>query len=213
MLSSAYTGYIDNQGRHIFFYFFESRNNPSKDDVIFWTNGGMSQSLVRKKLLHNNSDTGPGCASSVGMFMENGPCVIQQKDDPVYNAYSWTTSANVFWVDQPVGVGYSYADYDISVVCSTIGWHVDECPAYLTTRQSTTEQAAQDIAAFLAIFFQHFTDFQGRPFHMAGESYGVSPGYIYLFSGNKAEFFFLGSLSPYFCSAGLRSECSIGSAH
>lgn len=37
---SAYTGYIDIQARHLFFYFFESRNDPDKDDVIFWTNGG-----------------------------------------------------------------------------------------------------------------------------------------------------------------------------
>lgn len=37
---SSYTGYIDIEARHLFFYFFESRNDPDKDDVIFWTNGG-----------------------------------------------------------------------------------------------------------------------------------------------------------------------------
>ena len=40
--TSAYTGYIDNQARHLFFYFFESRNNPATDDVVLWINGGMS---------------------------------------------------------------------------------------------------------------------------------------------------------------------------
>lgn len=39
--------------------------------------------------------------------------------------------------------------------------------------QSTTEEAAIDIAAFVSIFFEHFTKFKGRAFHMAGESYGV----------------------------------------
>ena len=40
-------------------------------------------------------------------------------------------------------------------------------------QQGTTEDAAKDIAAFVAIFFEHFTKFKGRAFHMAGESYGV----------------------------------------
>ena len=35
-------------------------------------------------------------------------------------------------------------------------------------------EAAEDIAAFVAIFFEHFSQFKGRPFHMAGESQGVS---------------------------------------
>lgn len=51
---SAFTGYIDIDARHLFFYFFESRNDPDKDDVIFWTNGG------------------PGCSSSLGLLMELG---------------------------------------------------------------------------------------------------------------------------------------------
>ncbi|KAJ7223359.1 hypothetical protein GGX14DRAFT_557934 [Mycena pura] len=42
----SYTGYIDIEARHIFFYFFESRSDPDTDDVIFWTNGG---ALVMKE--------------------------------------------------------------------------------------------------------------------------------------------------------------------
>lgn len=43
---STYTGYIDIEARHLFFYFFESRSNPDKDDVIFWTNGGQYSLLT-----------------------------------------------------------------------------------------------------------------------------------------------------------------------
>ena len=50
----AYTGYIDIEARHLFFYFFESRRDPDTDDVMFWTNGG------------------PGGSSSLGLFMELG---------------------------------------------------------------------------------------------------------------------------------------------
>ena len=51
-----YTGYldVDDGAKHLFFYFFESRNDPDKDPVVFWTNGG------------------PGCSSSIGLFMELG---------------------------------------------------------------------------------------------------------------------------------------------
>ena len=38
--------------------------------------------------------------------------------------------------------------------------------------QSTTEEAAQDIAAFVYVFFEHFTKLKGRRFHLAGESFG-----------------------------------------
>ncbi|TFY76033.1 hypothetical protein EWM64_g7980 [Hericium alpestre] len=64
------------------------------------------------------------------------------------------------FVDQPVGTGFSYADY---------GEFVD-----------TTEDAAQDIVAFMVLFFENFPSFKNRALHMAGESYGGR--YIPLFS-------------------------------
>ncbi|KAJ8515299.1 hypothetical protein ONZ45_g7277 [Pleurotus djamor] len=131
---NSYTGYIDIEARHLFFYFFESRNDPDKDDVVFWTNGG------------------PGGSSAMGLFMELGPCRILDENGPTFHPESWNSNANIFFIDQPVGVGYSYADYGEFV--------------------STTEEAAQDIAAFVAIFFENFSKFQGRGFHLSGESYG-----------------------------------------
>lgn len=52
-------------------------------------------------------------------------------------------------------------------------------PRILITWQSTTEEAAKDIASFIAIFFENFSQFKGRAFHMAGESYAVSSDYIF----------------------------------
>ncbi|KAI6123771.1 serine carboxypeptidase [Pisolithus croceorrhizus] len=128
--------------KHLFFYFFESRNDPAKDDVTFSTNGR------------------PGCSSSLGLFMELGPCRVLSDGGPPFNPFSRNSNASVSFVDQPIGVGFSYADYD-EIVKTRLSSHV----------HSTTEEAAKDIAAFVAVFFQNFPEFQNRGFHMAGGRY------------------------------------------
>ena len=46
----------------------------------------------------------------LGMFMENGPCVVDD-DSTVFfdNPHSWSKRLNVLYIEQPAGVGYSYA--------------------------------------------------------------------------------------------------------
>ncbi|KLO15321.1 alpha/beta-hydrolase [Schizopora paradoxa] len=129
----SYTGYIDAGTRHLFFYFFESRNDPDNDDVLLWTNGG------------------PGGSSSTGLFMELGPCNIAGPNSTKYNPHSWNSNANIFFIDQPVGTGFSYADFGETVV--------------------STEKGAKDVAKFMALFFETFSKFKGRPLHLTGESY------------------------------------------
>jgi cathepsin A (carboxypeptidase C) len=84
--------------------------------------------------------------------MELGPCRISDTTGPKYHPESWNSNASIFFIDQPIGVGFSYAEHGESV--------------------GTTEDAAKDIAAFVSIFFENFSKFKGRAFHMAGESYG-----------------------------------------
>jgi hypothetical protein len=62
---------------------------------------------------------------------------------------------------QRVGVGFSYADYGETI--------------------ETTEAASKNIHAFLTIFFETFSQFSGRPLHLAGESYGVSHDQVLLY--------------------------------
>ncbi|PCH41605.1 alpha/beta-hydrolase [Wolfiporia cocos MD-104 SS10] len=137
---NAFTGYLDIDGgaKHLFFYFFESRRNPVRDDVMMWINGG------------------PGCSSSMGLLMELGPCSIDMEgtspNGTTWNPYSWNAEANIFFLDQPVGVGFSYADFGETV--------------------ETTEDAAKNVYAFITIFFEAFPQFAGRALHLAGESYG-----------------------------------------
>ncbi|KAJ3076756.1 hypothetical protein HDU98_000636 [Podochytrium sp. JEL0797] len=86
-------GYLDVDGKHFFFWFFESRSKPSTDPLILWLNGG------------------PGCSSLTGLFMELGPCTVTEggHDTPL-NANSWNSNANIIFLDQPTTVGFSYSD-------------------------------------------------------------------------------------------------------
>ncbi|ANB15612.1 carboxypeptidase C PRC1 [Sugiyamaella lignohabitans] len=89
-----YSGYLDieDDDKHFFFWFFESRNDPKNDPVVLWINGG------------------PGCSSMTGgLFFELGPSAIGQDLKPIYNPYSWNSNASVIFLDQPVNVGHSYS--------------------------------------------------------------------------------------------------------
>lgn len=52
---------------------------------------------------------GPGCSSEDGALMEIGPYRVRG-DDLVYNNGSWNEYANLLFVDNPVGTGFSYVD-------------------------------------------------------------------------------------------------------
>ncbi|KAH3899407.1 probable Carboxypeptidase Y [Saccharomycodes ludwigii] len=93
-----YTGYLDieDEDKHFFYWFFESRNDPKNDPVILWLNGG------------------PGCSSLTGLFFELGPSSIGVDLKPIYNPYSWNNNASVIFLDQPVNVGYSYSSGSVS---------------------------------------------------------------------------------------------------
>lgn len=39
--------------------------------------------------------------------------------------------------------------------------------------QVSTEEGAKDVARFMALFFETFPKFNGRPFHLTGSSFAV----------------------------------------
>jgi len=93
-----YSGYLDNEedDKHLFYWFFESRNDPKNDPVLLWLNGG------------------PGCSSMGGLFMELGPSSVNAKGETKYNPSSWNANASVIFLDQPVNTGFSYSSNKVS---------------------------------------------------------------------------------------------------
>ena len=92
--TKGYSGYLDvGEWKHFYFYYFESRKDAKNDPLIMWINGG------------------PGCSSMTGLFMELGPCRVNDYGNGTFpNLSSWIEEASVFFLDQPIGVGFSYAD-------------------------------------------------------------------------------------------------------
>ncbi|KMT16330.1 hypothetical protein BVRB_3g054780 [Beta vulgaris subsp. vulgaris] len=94
---SQFSGYItvnQNNGRAIFYWFFEALSNPSDKPLVLWLNGG------------------PGCSSiGYGAAVELGPLKVDENGvGLVFNNFSWITEANLLFVESPVGVGFSYTN-------------------------------------------------------------------------------------------------------
>ncbi len=137
--SKQYTGWLDVGTKHLFFWYFESQNNPTTDPLVLWLSGG------------------PGCSGNVGLLQELGPCRINEfGNGTTFNEHGWSKNANVIFVDQPAGVGFSYLDEGESLPKSSF-------------------TAAEDMHLFLQLFTSDvFPDLLDREFHISGESYGVS---------------------------------------
>lgn len=142
-----YTGWLDNGNKHLFFWYFEQEDTASqtyngKNDLplTLWLNGG------------------PGASSMLGMLQELGPCLINKyANGTVYNPYGWNKDSAILFVEQPVGVGFSYYDGDES------------------DRPTDSFASARDMDIFLRTFTHKvFPKHAKGPLVLAGESYGVS---------------------------------------
>ncbi|KAK8150181.1 hypothetical protein G3M48_003682 [Beauveria asiatica] len=142
-----WTGTIDvSNSRRLFFWAFDSRNDPENDPYIFWMHGG------------------PGESSMAAVFTEMGPCMFRDDgiDIPEPNPWSWNRNANLVFLDQPAGVGFS------SIARS------GKLP-------DTDMDGAEDFQEFLNIFFRDvFPKRAHLPIHIATEKYGGHWGPTYV---------------------------------
>jgi len=86
--------------------------------------------------------------------MELGPCTVNEGGKSAReNPNSWIEAANVFFLDQPIGVGFSYSTNESDIHGGTFA-------------------ASEDIYAFMRLWYTAFPEAKTLPFSIAGESYG-----------------------------------------
>ncbi|KAL8922365.1 MAG: hypothetical protein Q9208_005218 [Pyrenodesmia sp. 3 TL-2023] len=177
----SYSGYVDiAPDQHIFFWFFEARNqDPSTAPLTTWINGG------------------PGSSSMIGLFQELGPCGVDSNGTVYNNHYSWSNASNMLFVDQPAQVGFSYSipvpGYTDSDTGNIITLPGDACPDYAASTDScgtysypnetltvnTTIAAAPGFYLTLQGFMGAFPQYSRSTYNFATESYGGHYGPIF----------------------------------
>ncbi|KAI4266561.1 MAG: hypothetical protein L6R38_008668 [Xanthoria sp. 2 TBL-2021] len=122
-------GVADDQ---LFFWLFQAENHNASQNLIIWLNGG------------------PGCSSLTGLTYENGPFQFQGRTPvPSPNPYSWTKLANVVYIDQPPGTGYSSG----------------------SKAASNNAEVTKDFFHWLMAFYDRFPALKYKNTYIMGESY------------------------------------------
>ncbi|XP_059448607.1 serine carboxypeptidase-like 7 [Corylus avellana] len=134
------TGYVSVGNVEFFYYFVESEGKPGADPLLLYMNGG------------------PGCSGLNGFFYQIGPLKFNISDYTgglptlIYEPNTWTKTANIIFIDIPVGAGFSYAT-------TTDAWGTTD-----------TEWAAQAYE-FLRNWLGVHPDFVTNPVFLGSDSY------------------------------------------
>lgn len=111
-LLNMYAGHVEITPEHhgnMFFWFYKNRHIANRGRTVIWLNGG------------------PGCSSMDGAMMEIGPYRVKKDGTLKLNDGSWDEFANLLFIDNPVGTGFSYVDTDSYI------HDLDEMAAQMTT--------------------------------------------------------------------------------
>jgi carboxypeptidase C (cathepsin A) len=134
---NQFSGYIELPGtqKNIHYWLVEAEESPESKPLVFWTNGG------------------PGCSGLIGFLTEQGPFRPTSEGDVQLNPYAWNKIANMVFLEQPVGVGFSYSNVEDDY---RIG----------------DDQAAKDNLATIQGLISKFPHFAKNELFITSESYG-----------------------------------------
>eukprot|EP01063_Lacrimia_lanifica_P003914 TRINITY_DN1216_c0_g1_i1.p1 TRINITY_DN1216_c0_g1~~TRINITY_DN1216_c0_g1_i1.p1 ORF type:complete len:454 (+),score=159.68 TRINITY_DN1216_c0_g1_i1:49-1410(+) len=133
--TKMFSGYIDvGAGKKMFYWHVESEQaSQATDPLVMWTNGG------------------PGCSGVSGFMTEQGPFRPTADGKLVKNAYHWNQVANMIFIEQPAGVGFSQAP---------------------SGTQYGDHASAVDMHTFLLGFLERFPAYNQNKLYISSESYG-----------------------------------------
>eukprot|EP01129_Flabellula_baltica_P003071 TRINITY_DN12919_c0_g1_i1.p1 TRINITY_DN12919_c0_g1~~TRINITY_DN12919_c0_g1_i1.p1 ORF type:complete len:469 (-),score=88.71 TRINITY_DN12919_c0_g1_i1:27-1391(-) len=134
----SYSGYFNvdkEKNSNSFFWFFPAQNDPENAPVLLWLQGG------------------PGSSSLYGLFAENGPFSVSSDLKLVPRSSSWNRKYSLLYIDNPIGVGFSWTD---------------SAEGYVTNEQ----EVGMDLYETLYQFFTIFDNYRSNDFYVTGESYG-----------------------------------------
>ncbi|KAI1081055.1 Alpha/Beta hydrolase protein [Whalleya microplaca] len=135
-LVKMHAGHIEITPEHhgnLFFWHYQNQHIANKQRTVIWLNGG------------------PGCSSEDGAMMEIGPYRLKDENTLEYNNGSWHEFANLLFVDNPVGTGYSYVDTNNYV--------------------HELDEMADQFVVFLEKWYKLFPEYEHDDIYIAGESY------------------------------------------
>eukprot|EP00126_Sphaerothecum_destruens_P013118 Sdes_comp22445_c0_seq1m20900 len=137
-MASGYLKVHNKNNRNLFYWFVEAVNDPYNSPIVIWQNGGPGSSSI-----------------GAGFFMSHGPVHLFRENETLYaNPHSWNKVANIIFLENPVGVGFSYSDVKSDYY------------------EITDEMQKRDTAHAVQAFFKKFPEFSHLPVFCGGESYG-----------------------------------------
>ncbi|KAG0422662.1 hypothetical protein HPB47_001552 [Ixodes persulcatus] len=113
------------------------KENPKTAPVLLWLQGG------------------PGSSSMFGLFVENGPYIVDKGGNLQMRKVTWARRYSMLYVDNPVGVGFSFTQQDQ-------GYAHNE------------SDVGRDLFEALQQFFTLFPEYVGNDFYATGESYAAT---------------------------------------
>ncbi|CCH62977.1 hypothetical protein TBLA_0I03220 [Henningerozyma blattae CBS 6284] len=123
----------DHTDKEEYFFWKFQKSDFDSPSIVIWLNGG------------------PGCSSMDGAVLELGPLRVGADNKVHLNQGSWFTRADLLFVDQPLGTGFSqgnFEDYDTNL-----------------------DEVASNFLQFLESYFTVFPEDLEKDLLLAGESY------------------------------------------